>query len=172
LKPLKKSNQNFLAAYVFMVGLPLLGILGVLESGRKLAAPATLSGSWTLTVSASEAPAGCADWLDASHHSPMEISQSGRYLTLVLGRDAKRSASAILDGTLLATEPASSPTPTNSADHSGACAGSDVFSMQATIGPKTEPRGMSGVLTLDGCATCAPVKFNAVHLNSTPARSE
>ena len=41
------TNRNFVMAYIVLVGLPLLGLVGVLRNGRALSAPVSVEGRWT-----------------------------------------------------------------------------------------------------------------------------
>ena len=48
-----QSNRNFIIAYILLVGLPVLGLVGVLKTGRGVAAPISLDGTWTLQADSS-----------------------------------------------------------------------------------------------------------------------
>jgi hypothetical protein len=49
------------------------------------------------------------------------------------------------------------------ADKSGAAAcGDGALTLTATLDPVAEPRTLSGTLSVEGCASCAPIEFHAV----------
>ena len=65
-------------AYILLVGLPLLGLLGILDLGRGIAAPPAVGGEWTAQFTS----AACAA---AELRQPaLSISQSGTELVVTL----------------------------------------------------------------------------------------
>src|SRR5436190_22296706 len=94
-----QSNRKFFIAYVLLVGLPILGLVGILKSGRAMAAPISVDGTWALQAD----PAGlaslpCGKSLTASD---LVISQSGGNFTLTVRNEPKSTASGALTGTIL-----------------------------------------------------------------------
>ena len=49
---MQNTSRNFVVAYIVLVGLPLAGLAGVLRSGRNLAAPMSVDGSWKVEADA------------------------------------------------------------------------------------------------------------------------
>lgn len=148
------TNRNFVIAYVLLVGIPLLALAGVLRSGRSLKAPFSVDGVWKVDADASHAPAsGCGDLLSAMAASPLSISQSGT--SLVIGIGAGRTTTGNLDGKTVRAQFGGTVNSTSAGcgDHS--------FALAATLDPLTEPRTLSGKLSVDGCDTCAPLDFRA-----------
>lgn len=47
-----RLNKNFTVAYLFLVLLPVFGLVGILRSGQTLKAPASMDGVWMLQVAA------------------------------------------------------------------------------------------------------------------------
>src|SRR5258707_12075227 len=87
------TNRNFVIAYVFLVVLPVLGLVGVLKSGRGLSAPFSVDGAWKIESSRPSA-SPCGNFLSSISNAPLSISQSGRALVVTL------SGTKITAGTL------------------------------------------------------------------------
>jgi hypothetical protein len=132
----------------------LFGLVGILRSGRGLTAPFSVDGGWTMQVGAAHTSAApCGDFLSSVSNSPVSISQSGTSLVIVLGG---KTTTGTLDGKNIKAQFAGTVTPSaaDCSDHS--------LALTATLDPLTEPRTLSGRLSLEGCAACAPVEFRAV----------
>jgi hypothetical protein len=71
----------------------------------------------------------------------------------VIGLGGKTTA-GILEGKTIKAQFAGSANATDCKDRS--------LALTATLDPLTEPRTLSGKLTVEGCAACAPVEFRAV----------
>jgi hypothetical protein len=86
-------------------------------------------------------------------NSPVSISQSGT--SLVIGLGSGKTTTGILDGKTIKAQFAGSANPNanDCSDHN--------LALTATLDPQTEPRTLSGRITVEGCATCAPVEFYA-----------
>ncbi len=147
-------NRNFVIAYILLVGLPLLGLVGILRSGRSLNAPFSVDGAWKLDAGATHpSPAPCGDFLSSVSNSPVSISQSGA--SLVIGLGGKTTTGTIAGKTIKAQfAGAENPNAADCSDRS--------LALSATLDPLTEPKTLSGRLTVEGCASCAPVEFRAV----------
>ena len=94
--------------------------------------------------------------------SSMDISQSGRYLTLTLNSQPKVE----LEGTLRGKTVAANLTTSFKAS----CDGAAGLSVTAEIDPKAAPRMMSGILKFDGCPSCGSANFQAVRQGLPTAR--
>ncbi len=149
------SNRNFIVAYILLVGLPMLGLVGVLRRGRSMAAPVSLDGTWTLEADPTRLAAlPCGKSLAISDLA-MAISQSGGSFTLSLGNGTKSTASGVLVGTTLKA----SVLPSLSDD--AECGRGRELALLATVDPKSNPRSLSGTISLNDCTTCKPVEFRA-----------
>ena len=155
------TNRNFVVAYVLLVGLPLLGLAGVLRTGRTLRAPISVDGVWKMDASAAHTSAQpssaqpCDKVLSSLVGGPMGISQSGSRLVLTFNA-SKTITSATLEGrTLKTTFP-----PAQDASGATAC-GHQKLALTAMVDPTTDPRSLSGQLTVNGCEACAPLDFRA-----------
>jgi hypothetical protein len=153
------TNRNFVIAYILLVGVPLLGLAGVLRSGRSLVAPFSVDGVWKLEAGAPPAAAPCGDFLSSLSNSPLSISQSGT--SLVIGVGGKTTTGTLTGKTVKAQfAGAGNPNASDCSDRS--------FALTATLDPLVEPRTLSGQLSVEGCASCPPVEFRAVKQPKPP----
>jgi hypothetical protein len=150
------TSRNFVVAYILLVGLPLLGLAGVLRSGRSLTAPISVDGVWKIETDAGRTTALSCD-KPASAFSSVVISQSGKSLVLTFNNASKTVSSGVLEGKSLRA----SGVPVRDLSSNG-CGDNQPLTVTATVDPITEPRSMTGVLSVDACPSCVPVKFHAV----------
>ena len=151
------TNRNFVFAYILLVGLPLLGLAGVLRTGRTLTAPISIDGTWKIEADPGRiATQPCAQ--SASVFSSFVISQSGTTFVLTLNNAAKTVASGVLDGKSLKA----SVVPAQESAGKSGCSGDQPLTLTATVDPATEPKSMNGLVSVTGCASCVPVGFHAV----------
>jgi hypothetical protein len=148
-------------AYIFLVGLPLLGLAGILKSGRGLKAPFSVDGAWKIEASAPSA-SPCGNLLSSISNAPLSISQSGKSLVVTVSGGTK-TATGTLDGKIINAQFAG-------ADQSSAC-GDGSLALSATLDPLAEPRTLSGTLSVEGCASCAPLAFRAVRQPKAPGNT-
>lgn len=145
------------------MGLPLLGLAGILRSGRALTAPSSVDGAWKIEASANQVSASpCADFLSSVAKAPVSISQSGKSLVIGLGNG--KPANGTFDGRILKAQfaGAGNPIAADCSDRS--------LTLTATLDPKAEIRTLSGTLSIDGCAACGPLEFRATrHVSSSAA---
>jgi len=121
-----------------MVGVPVLGLLGILEAGRSIPAPLSIGGDWALQ---SDPTANCANPPGSLQRQLVwSVSQSGNDAVITLHDGYATTLKATIDGAIF------------TAKSSGA-------TVVATIAGKTDARTMEGKVTLGGCA---PVAFHAV----------
>jgi hypothetical protein len=113
------------AAYLLLVGVPVLGLLGILEAGRGIRAPLSVGGEWA--VEAEGGPPRQLAWT---------ISQSGPQATITLHDGTGTKLDARIDGATLT-------------------AGSPGGAVAARIAGRVEGRRMEGEITLPGCAPVA-----------------
>ena len=124
-----------------MVGIPVLGLLGILEAGRSITAPLSIGGDWT--VEFDPAP-HCANGPSVLRQPAFSISQSGTGALITLNDGHATTLEATIDG---ATLTAKTPSATIAA------------TVVASIAGKLDQRTMEGKVSLSGCA---PVAFHAV----------
>jgi hypothetical protein len=149
-----QSNRKFFIAYVLLVGLPILGLVGILKSGRAMAAPISVDGTWALQADpASLASLPCGKSLTASD---LVISQSGGNFTLTLTDAPKSTASGALTGTILRA----SLLPASPDDID--CGRRHELVLLATVDPKATPKCLTGTISLTDCPACKPIEFRAI----------
>lgn len=128
-----------MAAYLLLVGVPVMGLLGILEAGRAIRAPLSVAGEWTLEF---DPAARCANGPAGLLQSALNISQSGTQALITLnggngGNDGHAAAQeATVNGAALTAE-----------------------SLTAAISGKPGSRTLEGTMRFSGCA---PVAFRAV----------
>jgi hypothetical protein len=131
-------KNNLAAAYLLMVGVPVLGLLGILRAGRGLSAPPSVGGEWALsadpTVNCANPPGSLQRQLAWS------ISQSGTQALITLADGHATTLEATIDGATLTSK-------------------SPMGSIAATIAGSLDQRTIEGKITLVGCA---PAAFRAV----------
>ena len=116
-----------------MVGVPVVGLLGILDAGRSIRAPLSISGDWTLEF---DPAARCANGPGGLQQPVWNISQSGTGALITVNDGHATTMDATIDGATLTAK-----------------------SLTATIAGKSDARIMEGKVSLDGCA---PVAFRAV----------
>lgn len=127
-----------MAVYLLLVGVPVLGLLGILEAGRSIAAPLSIGGEWALE---STPTADCANPPGSLQRQlAWSISQSGTAALITLHDGYGTTLEATIDGSTLT---AKSPGGT----------------IAATITGKLGKRTMEGKISLVGCV---PAAFRAV----------
>jgi hypothetical protein len=161
------TNRNFVIAYILLVGLPLLGLVGILRGGRSLTAPFSVDGAWKIESGVSRLPASpCGNFLSLVSNAPLSISQSGKSLVVTLTGGTK-TTTGTLDGKTVRAQFAG--TVRSGADKSGAAAcGDGSLTLAATLDPLAEPRTLSGTLSIEGCGSCTPLEFHAVRQPKSP----
>jgi len=151
---LATTTRKFAVAYVMLVGLPILGLLGVLRHGRNLSAPVGMDGNWVMQGNLSSLPCGLPDV--APEDAVLKISQSGQKFELTLPNGLKTQESGTLDGTSLN---ARLVPPLQSKLN---CRQNQTVTLVANLNKDERPRTLEGSLVVDGCTSCSPVLFTAV----------
>lgn len=154
---MSRTNRNFVIAYILLVGLPLAGLIGILKTGRSLRAPISIDGTWKVEADMSRAGASpCAQAISSLANSPLVISQSGKSLILTFNNGPRTTGSGFLEGKSLTAPLALEP-----ANGSG-CIATQALTLVATVDPHSEPRSVTGSLTVNDCPSCTPLEFHAV----------
>jgi len=153
MRLISATSKKFIVAYILLVGLPLLGLAGVLKAGRHLSAPVSVDGAWKLDNQL--ASGQCSQTLAGLQDSGLNISQSGQNLVLTSG--PRSTGSGSIDGTDFSGS--------ISLNEDQACG---TANLTASIDNKTEPRSMSGTIYFAGCPNCTPLTYRAVR--QTPSR--
>lgn len=160
------SNRNFLLAYTLLVGLPILGLIGVLKSGRSVAAPVSIDGLWKIKIDPGRvALLPCGRALAKAPETALAISQSGKNFTLSLAEGPKSSGAGTINGR--AIQASLTPSPEWSSE--AGCGNGRELSLLATVDPKSDPRTLSGSLFLSDCPSCGSVAIDAIR-QAPPAK--
>lgn len=118
------------------VGVPVLGLLGILEAGRGIAAPLSVGGEWTLQVDPAAADACASPPGSILRQLAFSVSQSGPDALVTLADGNATTLSAKVEGRTVTTS-----------------------SFTAAIVGDTGARTLDGAINYPGCA---PVAFHAV----------
>lgn len=155
---MSSPTTRFIAAYVVLVALPVLGLLGVLHQGRGLKAPFSVDGAWQLQIDPTQlAATPCASGLLSAQNPVMTISQSGQKFTLAIP-GALDDSSGSIQTTSLSAKLAFSP----AAFRKAGCGAGDEMTLTASLDPETNPRSMAGTLAMNRCPACPPLRFRAM----------
>jgi hypothetical protein len=158
-----RTSRNFVVAYVLLVGLPLLGLAGVLRSGRHLSAPVSVDGTWKLEADSKPFTTPCAAAITSLLNSPLLISQSGKCL-VINSSQARTIFVASINGKNIVA----SLVPMADSSNPG-CGSDQSISLNAAVNPSSDPRSLTGTLLASDCPTCAPVQFHAIRQPKTQA---
>jgi hypothetical protein len=82
---------------------------------------------------------------------------------LTLNNPAKTTAEGSLEGKVVKAQVGTTDSST-----AGCTAGQPLLLM-ATVDPKSEPRSLAGVLSVNGCSSCGSVEFRAVRQPKIPS---
>lgn len=149
-------SKNFALTYVFLVILPILGVVGILRSGQNLEAPTSVNGVWTIQAAATKvAMPSCMSALGLDVDAPITISQSGKKFAINTG---KIRGTGLIEGTTLQASlmPVGTLLPTLN------CGSDRPVLFTATVEIRASSRALSGVILLAGCPSCGSVKFHAI----------
>jgi hypothetical protein len=147
-----------LLIYLLLVGLPLVGLLGVLRAGQGLHAPPTVQGTWR-TIAAGTGPGARTAFLPMSrgeHPAQVEVQQSGTYLSVAIGQ--LRLSGRLRGDSLVAH--AHSPAASGGAE---ACGGARQMELHAALDRSAEPHRLTAVLSEPGRPACPQVQWTAEH---------
>lgn len=142
--------------YFGLVGLPLLGVLGILRVGAGLEAPPDIGGTWRagLAPSAQLVP----PCVELGHEMPsFDVSQSGIHVGVTLHDAARTRLDGRLTGTRLWGQAPRLPLVGTARN---ACPDA-TLELAADVSSDGRERLLVGNLWAGGCAACAPVSFRA-----------
>lgn len=144
--------------YPLLVGLPALGVVGVLRVGRTLEAPPAVGGAWGVEADP------VADSLCIERFSPsaVRITQSGTHLTVSWG-------GAEMRGTIRGSAMTAVEAGRDASD--GGCAAGPLR-LEAEIPAEAVPGALRGRVSIDGCGSCPRATFDALRLPSQTRRGK
>jgi hypothetical protein len=145
--------MRHLLSYLALVGIPLLGLLGVLQVGERLSAPAAVHGAYALTLPPPQGP--CLAPAFPRDDPRVVIAQSGPIVQVRLGGPAGLELLGRTDaGTLSASGPLPHRRP------AGCVADSVTFDGTVTRTP--DAWLLAGSLRLAPCDSCTAVSIAGV----------
>lgn len=157
------KNTRLIAAYVSLVGLPVLALIGVLRTGGRLTAPPFIGGTWTVESDMKALAAiPCAAAVIHGQAPVLAISQSGRYLYAGLGDPDETSLAGSVEGREIAIGISNA-----TAVAAGLCRPDNPVMLAAKLERDKDTATLIGEVTAAGCADCRPVPFRA--FRTTPA---
>ena len=135
--------------YNFLVGVPIIGILGILRLGENLTPPISIKGTWNVEISPQTMmPQPCDSPLIHSEAPVLTISQSGPHLLLTFNDQESTTLMGEIHGTTLAADNASDDNPATT-------------DIEATVDLQTEPGRLQGVLESPRCSLPTTITFTA-----------
>lgn len=168
---MSRTNRNFIFAYALLVVLPLLGLAGVLKSGRRLAAPPAVDGLWSVhleTAASNTSP--CSAVSDSLLPKSISISQSGTSFVLAVPGSPRIAAYGTVNGNSLhATWTAPAATPTAGFVDPHNCSG-QAFYLLANLDRATGASVLTGSFSAADCPSCTPVAFRAERQSNATAQ--
>jgi len=155
---------------MFLVGVPVLAVSGVLRVGERLRPPIFVGGTWNIEQAApTDADSLCGDSLINPNRTILTISQSGSHLTLMLNDENRTTfAGEIRDASIVATITRLTSDP--SLDAQGFSPASVEF--HATVERSSESDRLLGALTSRDCPTSALTSFTATRLAATAIKEK
>ena len=158
------NKHRVIAAYIFLVGGPLLGLVGILSAGTHLSAPPVLRGNWIVETDLNLWPKlRCQALLTSAQQPLLSIVQSGRNLTITLNDPEKTALTGTIGGSSFLA--ASSPAPEKNRSASrevGGCPNRPSLRLQAHVNDQGKERSLQGSISMEGCAECSPLAFTAI----------
>ncbi|HEU4768536.1 MAG TPA: hypothetical protein VFS77_14235 [Pyrinomonadaceae bacterium] len=142
--------------YLMLVGLPLLGVLGVLHYGNNALTLMCIQGPRTAHASKPSTNSSCKDQLLQAEQHGFSISQSGPEFSVSFKGEPK----VVLYGQVQETSVnAAAPRSVSKDDN-----GSNLIGLRATIDRQTNPAHLWGVFSFDNCPD---MKFVAIQQSET-----
>lgn len=154
-----RTHKTFIVSYLLLVILPILALLGILKYGRRLTAPTAVGGIWRLQSNlVANGNTGCGGLFGSLQNASLEISQSGKDLTLTLTAGLRQQATGLIQGGTLTA----SFLPIDLGSSGESCGIDGPISLTATVDPSSTPRSFSGTLSILGCDSCDAALVRAV----------
>jgi hypothetical protein len=172
MKGAQVRRWKIILTYIFLVGMPLLAVLGILRRGARLTPPITVRGVWVVTADSTPwHGTGCSPNWTRDQQQLLTIAQAGRDLTIAFNNPETVVLFGTIQGSALE---AASPDASNDAvlvpSPVAACAETRLLRFQASVAGRGKSQTLSGSLGWGNCAYCARISFSAVR-QSPLARS-
>lgn len=168
--PMFRKSLKFVIAYVVLVGVPVIGLAGILRAGRSLSAPVSVEGVWKLERDASTSHAYALSCIDRLflQNTTLSIKQSGRDLALTVSSGSKAIALGSGSSDRRSIRGAVTVSPAESGER--ACGSEQSIVLSATVDGEPVHRSMLSTITVEGCSSCAPLEFHAIRQSSGEPR--
>jgi hypothetical protein len=168
------NNGRVIAAYLLLVGGPLLGLVGILRAGTHLSAPSVVRGNWIAeTNSDLWHNLQCETPLTNARQPLLNIVQSGRNLTITLNNPQKTILYGTIGGSRLLAVSALTRDKNGTALAAVAgCPDMSFLRLEARVNDQGKKRFLNGSISIPGCAECTQLAFSAIRqeANREPAR--
>jgi hypothetical protein len=154
------NRPRLVFTYLSFVGVPLLGLVGILRAGRGLSAPVAISGDWSLQADAAPLASDfCgAEWIQLAQPA-LSISQSGTEIAVTL--NSIDGHPITLTGTIHEDRLHAAGAP------AGNCAGPHALFLDGAVTGAAPQRMITGALGVANCSGCATVEFRATRMIPT-----
>jgi hypothetical protein len=151
--------MKWVGLYLALVGIPILGVLGILRLGENLTPPISVGGAWSVEVSPPIAgdPA-CGNPLIQSLPPVLTISQSGPHLQLTLNDPERTTLAGEIRGETVTAEAVVSGT----GNEAHASEDAAPTSLAASVDRQADPSRLRGVLITTRCSLRTEMPFTAV----------
>jgi hypothetical protein len=161
----KQTNGKFALAYLTLVALPLLALVGVLKSGAGLTAPVSLGGSWKMRITGHNPNMPRCPMEPMFQDTVLNIAQSGKNFTLKFKTSPILPGTGVIEGTnvKMNLEP--------SAKLDG-CGDGHIVSIAAVVDSQVNAKSMTGTLSASNCPACASIEFRAIREDQSGAKGE
>lgn len=157
------QKWNPVVVYFFLVGVPLLALVGILRAGRALTPPKSVGGAWLVKADfTSLQDPKCRDLLLGVKQPFINISQSGPDLVFTLNNPEKTTIQGNIRGSSLTMGSVGVDLPEA---QTGECLDPQSIYLNAQVNNLGGQRMLSGGLGIKGCKACAIVPFRAVRSN-------
>ncbi len=155
-------SRNFVFAYAFLVALPLIGLAGVLKTGRGLTAPRAIDGLWAFQIDAG-AQTGCSGFFASIPDKVISISQSGKSFLLSIPGEPRIAATGTLEGNAIRAT-------VTSRESLQSCSGPAQLRLVANVEKEADSSVISGQLSDATCSSCASAVFKATRKEDAPRK--
>lgn len=162
------NKRRIIVAYIFLVGGPLLGLVGILRAGTHLSAPWVVRGNWIVETDFNlwhNLP--CQALLTSAWQPFLSIVQAGRNLTITLNNPEKMILTGTIGGSTFLTVSSLASDKNGSASREvGSCRNLPPLRLEAQVNDLGKERWLQGSISMDGCAKCSPLPFRAIRQGS------
>jgi len=137
--------------YLFLVGIPVLGVFGLLQMGKGITPPVSVGGTWLLEITPPfTGEDTCGHFLSWSDKPRLMISQSGPHLLFTFNDKERTQLAGKVEGQTLSISTAK-------------------LNLKAALDRQVKPDRLRGEITLNHCST--PLMLTATREMTLKERS-